>query len=56
VECDLIDDGGIFITTGRVIACDPKEIVFDNQLSEDHVGVSIFYCPSNVSTIMTIWK
>lgn len=56
MECDLIDDGGIFITTGRVIACDPKEIVFDNQLSEDHVGVSIFYCPSNVSTIMTIWK
>jgi hypothetical protein len=39
-----------------VIACDPREVIFDNQLGEDHVGVSILYCLTNVSTIMTIWK
>ncbi len=56
VECDLLDDGGIFIANGHVITYDAKEVVLNNQLNEDHVGVSIFYCPSNVSMVMTIWK
>jgi hypothetical protein len=23
VECDLVDDAGVFLTKGRVVACDP---------------------------------
>jgi hypothetical protein len=30
--------------------------VLDDKLGEDHVGLCIFYCPSIVSTITTIWK
>jgi len=30
VECELVDDVGLFITSGHVIAYDPKEVVLDN--------------------------
>jgi len=30
VECELMDDVGLFIVNGHVIACDPKEAVLDN--------------------------
>jgi hypothetical protein len=30
VECELVDDFGLFIVNGRVIACDPREVVLDN--------------------------
>ncbi len=56
VECELLDDVGLLIASGQVIACDPKEAIIDNQLGEDHVGVSILYCLNNISTIITIWK
>jgi hypothetical protein len=54
VECELVDDVGLFIASGHVIASDPKEAVLDNQLGEDHVGVSILYCPNYISTVITI--
>ncbi len=44
-ECNLVDDVGFFIVSGYVIACDMKEAVLDNQLSEDHVRMSIFILP-----------
>jgi hypothetical protein len=56
VECELVDDVGLFIASGHVISCDPKEVVFDNQLGEDHVGVNILYCLNNISMVITIWK
>jgi hypothetical protein len=46
----------MFITSGRVIACDLREAILDNQLSEDHVGVSILYYLNNISIVMMIWK
>jgi hypothetical protein len=46
----------MFIRSGRVIACDPREVVLDNQLSEDHVGMSILYYLNNISVVMMIWK
>jgi hypothetical protein len=46
----------MFITSGHVIACDPREAILDNQLSEDHVGVSILYYLNNISIVMMIWK
>jgi hypothetical protein len=30
VECEFVDDVGLFIVSGRVIACDPREVVLDN--------------------------
>ncbi len=51
-----MDDIGLFVASGRVIASDPRKVVLDNQLGEDHVSVSILYCLNNISTVMTIWK
>jgi hypothetical protein len=56
VECDLSNDAKVFIASRPVIACDPKEAVINNKLGEDHVGVSILYCLSDVSIVMIIWK
>ncbi len=49
-----MDDIGLFV--GCVIACDPREAIFDNQFGEDHVEVSILYCSNNILVVMTIWK
>jgi hypothetical protein len=51
-----VDDVGLFVVSGRVIACDPRKVVFDIQLGEDHVRVSILYCPNNILMVVTIWK
>ncbi len=56
MKCELVDDVGLFVASGCVIAYDPKELVFDNQLNEDHVKMSILYFSNNVSMVMTIWK
>jgi hypothetical protein len=29
-ECDLVDDAGVFLTKGHVVACDPQETVLDD--------------------------
>ncbi len=51
-----MDDVGLFVTSGYVIACDLREVVLDNKLSEDHVEMNILYCPNDISAVMTIWK
>ncbi len=56
VECDLVDDGGVFIAKVLVVACDPQEAIIDDQLGEDHVGLCILYCHVIVSIVITIWK
>ncbi len=56
VECELAGDFGLFVASGHVIAYDPREAIFDNQLGEDHVGVNILYYSNNISVVMTIWK
>jgi hypothetical protein len=43
VEFELVDDVGLFVVNGHVIVCGPREVVLDNQLGEDHVGVNILY-------------
>ncbi len=30
VECELVDDVGLFVVSGHIIACDPREAVLDN--------------------------
>jgi hypothetical protein len=54
VECELVDDVGLFVASGYVIVSDPREAILDNQLGEDHVGVNILYCLNNISVVMTI--
>jgi hypothetical protein len=29
-KCDLIDNGGVFIVKGWVVACNPHEVVLDD--------------------------
>jgi len=41
---------------GRVITSDPREAILDNIIGQDHVGLTIFYYPRDLSMIMTIWK
>jgi hypothetical protein len=49
-----MDDVGLFVTSGCVIACNLREVILDNQLGEDHVRVNILYCLNNVSMVMII--
>jgi hypothetical protein len=34
----------------------PREAILDNILKDDHVGLTIFYYPRDILTIMIIWK
>jgi hypothetical protein len=53
IKCDLVK---VFLAKGRVVTCDPHEVVLDDQLGEEHVGLCILYCPVIMSKVMTIWK
>jgi hypothetical protein len=55
-KCNLVDNDGVFIAKGQMAACDPQEIILDDQLDEDHVELCIWYYPGIVSIVMTIWK
>jgi hypothetical protein len=33
-----------------------REAIMDDILGDDHVGLTIFYCLGNISTVMTVWK
>jgi hypothetical protein len=52
VECDLVHDGGVFITKGRVVACNSQDAILDDWLREDHVGFYILYYPSTMLVVM----
>ncbi len=40
VDYDLIDSNvGVFVASGRVITCDPWEMVFDDQLGIKHFAL-----------------
>jgi hypothetical protein len=55
-ECDLLDPEGVFLTRGYVMAFDAREAILDDILGHNHVRLTIFYCPRDISAIMTIWK
>jgi hypothetical protein len=52
VECDLVEDVGVFLAKGRVVACNPHEIILDDWLGEDHVGLCILYCHATMLVVM----
>jgi hypothetical protein len=51
-----VDNVGVFLAKGHVVACDPYESILDDWLGKDHVGLCILYCPTTMSKLMTIWK
>jgi hypothetical protein len=55
-KCDLMDNVGVFLTKGHVVVCDSLEVVIDDRLGEEHVGLCILSCLAIVSIMMTIWK
>jgi hypothetical protein len=47
-ECDLQDFEGVFLVRSRGMASDLKEVILDNILGNDHVGLTMFYCLANI--------
>jgi hypothetical protein len=47
-----MENVGVFLAKGRVVACNPHEIVFDDRLGEDHVRLCILYCPRTMLVMM----
>jgi hypothetical protein len=56
VECDLVNDAGVFLAKGHVVACDLHEALLNDQLREKHVRFCILYCPTIVLVVVTICK
>jgi hypothetical protein len=38
------------------MAFDAREAIMDDILGHDHVRLTIFYCPRDISVVMAIWK
>ncbi len=55
-KCGVANVEFFFVAREQVIASDPKEVVLDDDLGEDHVGLLNLCCPNDISTIMSIWK
>jgi hypothetical protein len=53
-ECNVQDLENVFLTKGRVTTFDPREVIMDNILKDDHFGLTILYCLGDISMIMTI--
>jgi hypothetical protein len=54
MECD-VDVEGVFVAKGRIIACDPREVVLHDDLG-DHVGIFILYRPNDILVVISIWR
>ncbi len=44
-----MDDIGVVIVKGWINACDPKEVVIDEDLGETNVGVTILSYPCDIT-------
>jgi hypothetical protein len=55
-KCELVNHIGKMIVEGRIVACDPKEPILDNNPNEIDVGVIILSCANDRSQIMSIWR
>jgi hypothetical protein len=55
-ECDFLDPEGDFLVRGCVMAFNMRKAILDDILGHDLVGLTILYCPGNISPVMTIWK
>jgi hypothetical protein len=48
-KCELMNHVGDIIVEGRIVVCDPREFVLDDDLGETKVGVIILGCPKDTS-------
>ncbi len=48
-KCELVNHVGEIIIEGRIVMCDLKEHVLENDLGEVDVGVIILSCPNDKS-------
>jgi hypothetical protein len=55
-KCELVNHVGEIIVERRIIACDPKELILDDDLGEIEVRVTILNYPKDTAQIMTIWR
>ncbi len=55
-KCELVNHVGEITAKGRIVACDPRKPILDDNLGETEVGVTILSCPKDTSQIMTIWR
>ncbi len=55
-KCELVNHIGKMIVEGRIVTCDPKKLILDNNLGEIDVGVTILSCANDRSQIMSIWR
>jgi hypothetical protein len=55
-EYEMVNHVGKMIIEGRIVACDLKELVLDDDLGEINVGVTILNYPNDRSQIMSIWR
>ncbi len=53
---ELMNHVGKMIIERKIVACDLKELVLDDDLGEINVGVIILNYPNNRSQIMSIWR
>jgi hypothetical protein len=49
IKCELVNHVGEIIVERRIVACDPKEPVLDDDLGEIEVGVTILNYPKETS-------
>ncbi len=55
-KCDVVNHVGENIAGGKIITCDLREPVPNEDLGENHVEVTILSCPNDKSQIMTSWR
>jgi len=48
-KCELVNHVGDIIVEGRIVTCDPRELVLDDDLGETKVGVTILSFPKDTS-------
>jgi hypothetical protein len=51
-----VHDIGVVIVKGQINACDPKEVVLDENLGEIIIGVTILSYPRDITEVMPIWR
>jgi hypothetical protein len=55
-KCELVNHVEDITVEGRIVACDPREPVLDNDFGETEIGVTMLSCPKHTSQIMIIWR
>ncbi len=46
-KCELVNHVGETIVEGRIVACDPREPILDDDLGEIDIGVTILKYPKD---------